>query len=86
MRRTFGKAVSHLILRNKHNLIRDFQEEIECYLGVKKITEILKNGDYSTNFRENLLSVYSELMKKGMVHKKELSILNAWFVDIERIM
>ena len=72
--------------RNPHNLMNDFKDEIECYLGVKQLVEILMKMKFSRDPMENMNSIYKKLASIGMVHSDEVSILNAWLSDLEKIL
>jgi len=74
--------------RNKHDLLRDLQEEVPGYLNNKKICAAL--GDLALksgrdNLNDNLRLCYSELVRMNMIGEAELDLLEAWIADIERI-
>ncbi|MCG8310033.1 MAG: STELLO glycosyltransferase family protein [Cytophagales bacterium] len=71
--------------RNIHDFIRDFEEEIPCYLQGEKTIETVKNAicpDYSLT--ENLYRAYEALYKNEIVEYDELSVLTAWINDISQ--
>jgi hypothetical protein len=72
--------------RNEHDLMKDFKDEIDCYLCVKKVVEMLSAGDYSKRFCDNLLSVYEDLRRKGVVAESELITLHSWLSDLEMVL
>ena len=72
--------------RNAHHLMGDFKDEIECYLGVKKLVKLLNAMAFSTDYESNLMSVYQELVKIGLVKQGEIEILKAWLSDIRKVM
>ena len=72
--------------RNEHDLMKDFKDEIDCYLCVKKVVEMLSAGDYSKRFCDNMLSVYEDLRRKGVVAESELITLHSWLSDLETVL
>ena len=66
--------------------MNDFKDEIECYLGVKQLVEILMKMKFSRDPMENMNSIYKKLASIGMVHSDEVSILNAWLSDLEKLL
>lgn len=72
--------------RNEHDLMKDFELEIECYLYPEKINEIVIHTiSKDLSMSENLLNVYKELINNGFVPKKELNLLKAWILDVEEL-
>jgi len=72
--------------RNPHDLMRDFGEEIECYIYPKKIIELI-GSVISSNFsvEANLIKSYEVLIDAGIVDKKEIILLKAWLNDLDKI-
>lgn len=71
-------------IRNEHNIMSDFKQELEGYLGVDKIIDILNNTRLEIgqkNILNNLYSCYNNLIKEGFFDKKELIILEAWLKE-----
>lgn len=71
--------------RNAHNLLRDFEQEIPGYLNNKSIVELLrglklKGGE--SNIQNNLKICYSEIINAGWLDSKEMSLLEAWLIDL----
>ena len=69
--------------RNVHDLMNDFEQEIECYMNVKKVVYILDTIELDGSMIENLFKIYSELFKNGIVKKEEIDILKLWINDFE---
>lgn len=81
----FHKATVYQ-LRNEHNLLRDFEDEVSGYLNNSKIINTLqhlklKNGE--VNIAANLIKCYESLIKMGLVKEAELNLLHAWCADIK---
>jgi len=74
--------------RNKHDLMKDFVDEIPGYINNDKIFNELskikiKSGqDY---LADNLLVCYERLIAMEMLDKKELNLLSAWLNDLKAI-
>jgi len=72
--------------RNEHNLMKDFQDEIQGYLNNDKIIKSLesielKNG--TENLAENLLTCYNKLIEIEVIGKEEIQLLQAWLNDLK---
>ena len=74
--------------RNAHDLMRDFRDEVPGYLNNLAIGSLLAslslqagNGHLGTNLR----ICYRSLVDAGLVEERELTLLDAWLADIERI-
>lgn len=70
--------------RNLHDLMRDFSDEIECYLNIKGIVNILESLNFKTDPCYNLKLVYKELAKKNYINDSELQSLDAWLNDFRK--
>ena len=71
--------------RNEHNLIKDFKDEVECYLNTKPIVNILDKLDLDSNYLNGLKKIYKTLESLRLVTKTELKILEAWIQDINNL-
>ncbi|HEV2883788.1 MAG TPA: STELLO glycosyltransferase family protein [Pyrinomonadaceae bacterium] len=72
--------------RNTHDLMRDFKDEVPGYLNNKKIGEelgklALRPGAETT--ADNMRSCYEQLIGMELIDRKELSLLEAWFEDLQ---
>lgn len=79
----FGPAAMSQI-RNDHNLLRDFSDEISGYLNNEKIVAelnalSLKPGKNAIG--NNLLQCYQKMVELGLVDKKEIPLVKAWILD-----
>ena len=82
----FGTTMAQV--RNEHNLMKDFREEVAMYLQNDEIyhhLEKMKLRKGEKYYLENLIKCYKSLVKKGIINKKELFFLNAWARDIKSI-
>lgn len=72
--------------RNEHDLMKDFESEIPCYMQIEKLVSILNTIELNTDFRHNLTSIYQALAKEGIVQLNELDIIEAWINDISKFI
>lgn len=73
--------------RNPHDYVKDFVSEIPMYEhtnDVIKITREVISKDRSIS--ANLLEVYTELFRNGIVIEKELITLKAWLLDVNSLI
>ena len=69
--------------RNEHNLITDFQDEIEMYKHQENILDILRKTHVSRNsIQEDVMSIYRILSNNGVVDSSELDFLQAYLEDL----
>jgi hypothetical protein len=68
--------------RNKHDLMKDFIDEIECYVNVERVVNILDRITLTGVPRVDIKIIYQELCKNKIVKRSELSALDAWIKDI----
>jgi Protein of unknown function, DUF288. len=74
--------------RNEHNLLGDFADEVSGYLNNAKIAAALDALDLAQgadHLEENMKLCYLELIRMGLVHSDEITLLDAWFADIHAI-
>lgn len=69
--------------RNPHNLMKDFKDELECYLNVRSIIEIMDCANFNADYLASLKKIYTILEKHGIVTKVELKRLSGWIYDIK---
>ena len=75
--------------RNKHNLMKDFSEEVQGYLYNEKICEELNELPIKAgvdNLTWNLEICYDKLVEMGVIEKMELHLLGAWIDDLKNII
>jgi hypothetical protein len=69
--------------RNEHDLARDFESELPCYLEVRKAVEIATaNSSRERSVEDNLVAVYAGLHRADIVTTDELSLLDLWLAAI----
>ena len=71
--------------RNPHDLMKDFENELECYISTKAIVDILRKEIFSGSIFDNMKHVYKELQRDNLVGPDELDILDAWCSDLKII-
>lgn len=76
-------------LRNEHDLMKDFIDEIVGYTGNKKLVDALIEMDLQAgphNIQGNMLKCYEKLIDLKFIENSEIGILNTWFEDINEIL
>jgi hypothetical protein len=71
--------------RNQHDLMKDFEDEIPGYLGMRSISEMLSSISLSPgarNIPENLRVCYAALVEHGVFDEAELLLLEDWLADL----
>ena len=71
--------------RNEHDLMRDFSDEIEGYVGYERFVEVLETTSIAGNgtaVLDDLRIVYEALVAANFFTADELSILDAWLADM----
>jgi hypothetical protein len=75
-------------IRNEHNLMRDFRDEIPGYLNNRKIAETLEGLHLSCGVEAigaNLRLCYESLVRLAILESRELDLLEAWIEDFATI-
>jgi hypothetical protein len=75
--------------RNKHNLMRDFEDEIPGYLNNTRIAKTLHNLKLKPgtgNALDNLVFCYEALIREKFFPKDEILLVKAWVHDLEKIL
>jgi len=65
-------------IRNIHNFMKDFQQEIDLYLKTEGLLKTLDSLVLKGSQNDMLITVYEALIREGYFHKEELSGLNEW--------
>ena len=69
--------------RNEHDFVKDFIEEIPCYIKGKEVIDIVKKAiKQEHTVSQNLYFAYEALYKNEIVKHEELLVLKAWINDI----
>lgn len=71
--------------RNKHDLLKDFEQEIPGYLLNDKIVEILSGLTLNGDVFSNLFDCYKALVNNGIYPQEELQSVYHWIKDLEKI-
>lgn len=71
-------------VRNPHNLLKDFEQEVPGYLGNSRLCQALERValERSGALHENLYKCYEALVREGFVPKQELPLARAWLADL----
>ena len=73
--------------RNPHNLLKDFESEIPCYLHAQKAVDVVRSAvRQGASVSENLFLAYQALCKEKIVEKKKLGFMECWLKDLNKIM
>jgi hypothetical protein len=76
-------------VRNDHDLLKDFEDEIPGYLNNKKITDALSEVVLikgSENIGPNLVKCYVSLIELKLIGNEELPLLESWLNDMQIIL
>lgn len=76
--------------RNPHDLMRDFEDEIQGYLQNDRIAALLQNtglkpGTDIATVCDNLRLCYTVLWDKGIFPAMECTALDAWIADVKKL-
>lgn len=72
--------------RNDHDLMKDFESEIPCYIQVEQVCRILNGLNLSDDYSNNLRVVYAALSEAGIVAGEELQLVEAWLDDLAQVL
>ena len=70
--------------RNEHDYMKDFSDEVEMYLQVEKVTELLNTIELKGSLADKLRQVYRSLCDNGIIADQELNLLDLWLDDYRR--
>ena len=71
-------------IRNEHDLMKDFEGEIEGYINNKKIIKTLESTDLSSSPNatgNNLYICYEKLVDNNILPAQELELVQCWLQD-----
>lgn len=71
--------------RNEHNLMKDFKDEIPCYLQTEELVRILDETNFDPDDCNALSIIYQALFKHQIVTEDELTLVKAWTDDLEKL-
>jgi len=75
-------------IRNNHNLMKDFEQEVDCYLKTEPLLHVLTNTPeliQGKSLSEDLLRCYEKLSEEGFFPSEEILLLKKWIGDIFNI-
>lgn len=73
-------------LRNEHDFLKDFEEEIPLYLNAEKIIEILENTPLTGSIEAKFIAIYQALAEQGIVQPEEVSRAKVWASVLTKIL
>lgn len=77
-----------LQIRNPHDLMRDFKDEVSGYLNNKAMASALEGLSLKAgreHIFENLQVCYEELVRKDYLKPVELELLSHWISDVKQL-
>ena len=84
LRLGFGPATVRQ-MRNSHDLMRDFQEELPMYRDVEAVVDVLESVTLQGSMGEGLVACYSALADAGLAPADEITAARAWHADLRRL-
>lgn len=72
--------------RNQHDLMRDFEDEIDGYCHNRAIMQTLAELDLASGcdmVGENLRRCYAALVRLSVLRKEELALVDSWLEAVE---
>ena len=75
-------------IRNEHDLMSDFKQEVEGYLRVKEFVGLIDNFKTkkgSDNLSINIKKLYKVLINNNFFKEEEMIYLDAWLYDVRNI-
>lgn len=70
--------------RNEHDLMVDFAQEVEGYVGYRRFTGLLGQMDITgLSYSDSLLLIYSDMVDEGFFLPGEMKILEVWLSDCQ---
>jgi hypothetical protein len=75
-------------VRNPHDLMRDFRDEVPGYLESRAICAALNELELPAGTEHlpgNLRRAYGLLVERGWLDRRELPLLDAWLADVASI-
>lgn len=71
--------------RNVHNLLTDFESELDCYLHIKDVVETLNRASFARDPVEAMAEAYDHLASDGFIEAAEVDQCHAWLDDFRRL-
>ena len=79
---------STLQVRNEHDLMQDFKDELIGYQNADYIVQMLRNLTLKAGIQfiaENMLICYQSLVDANLIGIQEITLLKQWLKDLEKI-
>ncbi|RZL07420.1 MAG: DUF288 domain-containing protein, partial [Hymenobacter sp.] len=74
-------------VRNPHDYVKDFEDEIPCYLHPHRVVAVVQRAiDPAVLVAENLRRAYVALAQEGLVTAQELELLDLWLADVQQLL
>ena len=73
-------------LRNQHDLMKDFEDEIPCYLRIEEVVDALRHTEMGSKQCDNMRNMYDSLHRAGIVTEQECENVAAWVADLDLAM
>ena len=74
-------------VRNPHDYVKDFADEIPCYLHPHRVVALVQRAiDPALPLAENLRCAYAALAAEGLVPAQELELLDLWLADVQQLL
>lgn len=64
--------------RNPHNLMKDFEQELDLYLKSEELINTLNKISLKGSIEKMLLKIYQKLISSRFFERKEMAILKNW--------
>jgi hypothetical protein len=72
--------------RNPHDYLKDFQQEIPCYLHAQRAVDAVGPAvSAGASIADNLHRAYRSLLKPQIVSDREMALLDAWLHDLSAL-
>ena len=75
--------------RNKHDLVKDFADEVRGYLDNRTICAALETLDVvpgAEHLGANMRRAYELFVERGLLDERELLFLDAWLADVKSLL
>jgi hypothetical protein len=72
--------------RNNHDLMKDFKDEVECFLNTRQVIQVLQGLETGNDPLENMDLVYKSFLKQELIGSEELVILDTWRKDFAEVV
>jgi hypothetical protein len=82
---TFHSPAEVFQKRNEHDLLKDFEGEIQGYLRNDEIVETLTNLKLGKDVFENMVSCYRSLIEIKVLPEEEMHSLLGWITELKSI-